>query len=364
MNAADAQFMARALQLAAQGLYTTHPNPRVGCVIVKDGRVVGEGAHLVAGEAHAEVHSLHAAGARARQATAYVTLEPCCHQGRTPPCTQALITAGIARVVAAMEDPNPRVAGKGAAQLRAAGIAVDVGLMQTEAERLNPGFIRRMRTGRPFVRSKLAISLDGRTALQNGVSRWITGEAARADVQHWRARSAAILTGIGTVLADDPALNVRAFPQRIQPLRIVVDSRLEMRPQAKMLQLEGRTVIATASRDETRIAALQAQGAEILPLAADSAGIDLAALLVELATREINEVWVEAGARLNGALLTERLIDELVIYLAPHILGNDARGMFALPALTDMAHRTALTITDVRRVGDDWRIVASVNSGG
>lgn len=364
MNATDAQFMARALQLAAQGLYTTHPNPRVGCVVVNDGRIVGEGAHLYAGEAHAEVHALHAAGGRARGATAYVTLEPCCHHGRTPPCTQALIDAGVARVVTAMEDPNPRVAGKGAAALRAVGIAVEVGLMQAEAERLNVGFVRRMRTGRPFVRSKLAISLDGRTALQNGASRWITGEAARADVQHWRARSSAIVTGIGTVLADDPALNVRAFPRRVQPLRVIVDTKLQTPPQAQMLRLEGKTLIATASRDGARIGALQAQGAEVLTLAADADGVDLAALMAQLAAREINEIWVEAGARLNGVLLARGLIDELVIYLAPHLLGNDARGMFALPALTDMAQRTALTIDDVRRIGADWRMVARVERGG
>lgn len=363
MNPVDAQFMARALQLAAQGLYTTHPNPRVGCVLVNDGRSVGEGAHLYAGEAHAEVHALHAAGTHARGATAYVTLEPCCHHGRTPPCTQALIDAGVARVVAAMEDPNPRVAGKGVAALRAAGIAVEIGLMQSEAERLNPGFTRRMRTGRPFVRSKLAASLDGRTALQNGASRWITGEAARADVQHWRARSSAIVTGIGTVLADDPALNVRAFPQRVQPVRVVVDSKLQMPPQAQMLRLAGKTVIASALQDAARVAALQAQGAEVLQVAGDADGIDLAALFAQLATREANEVWVEAGARLNGALLARGLIDELVIYFAPHILGSDARAMFVLPALTEMAERTALSIDDVRRVGADWRIVARVERG-
>lgn len=363
MNAADAQFMARALQLAVGGLYTTHPNPRVGCVIVNEGRIVGEGAHLYAGEAHAEVRALRAAGEHARGATVYVTLEPCCHHGRTPPCTQALIDAGIVSVVAAMNDPNPRVAGKGAAALRAAGIAVDVGWMQAEAARLNPGFIQRMRAGKPFVRSKLAISLDGRTALQNGASRWITGESARADVQHWRARSSAIVTGIGTVLADDPALNVRAFPQRVQPLRVVVDSKLQTPPQAQMLRLEGTTLIATASSDRARIAALQARGAEILTLAG-AEGIDLPALFAQLAAREINEVWVEAGARLNGALLARGLIDELVIYLAPHILGNDARGMFALPALTDMAQRMELIIDDVRRVGADWRLVARVHKGG
>ena len=258
----DARHMARALELARRGLYTTDPNPRVGCVIAKDGKIVGEGFHARAGEPHAEINALRAAGAAARGATVYLTLEPCCHHGKTPPCTEALIAAGVARVVAAMQDPNPRVAGQGFAELKQAGIGNASGLMQSEAEVLNPGFISRMQRGRPFVRVKLAASLDGRTALANGESKWITGEPARADVQHWRARSSAILTGIGTVLADDPSLNVRAFDVGRQPLRVVLDSQLQMSPKAKMLALPGATLVVTASNDAARAEALRQAGAD------------------------------------------------------------------------------------------------------
>ena len=253
----DARHMARALELARRGLYTTDPNPRVGCVVVKDGKIVGEGFHARAGEPHAEINAVRAAGAAACGATVYLTLEPCCHHGKTPPCTQALIAAGMARVVAAMQDPNPRVAGQGFAELKQAGIGAAYGLMQSEAEVLNPGFISRMQRGRPFVRVKLAASLDGRTAMANGGSRWITGEPARADVQHWRARSSAVLTGIGTVLADDPSLNVRAFDVGRQPLRVVLDSQLRMSPKAKMLALPGATLVVTASNDAAHTAALR-----------------------------------------------------------------------------------------------------------
>lgn len=357
----DARHMARALQLAERGLYTADPNPRVGCVIVKDDVIVGEGAHLVAGEAHAEVHALRAAGERARGATAYVTLEPCCHTGRTPPCSEALKSAGVTRVVAAMEDPNPRVAGGGARALRNAGIAVDVGMMQAQAEALNPGFISRMRRGRPFVRSKLAASLDGRTALANGVSRWISGEAARADVQHWRARSSAILTGSGTVLADNPSLNVRTLSVTRQPARIVIDSRLRTPTDAKLLTLPGKRWIATNAADTARAAALTQAGAEVIRIAGDSNGkTDLAALMRVLAEREINEVLVEAGAELNGALLHARLIDEIIVYFAPHLLGGTARPLFDLPPLAAMTERVALEITDTRAVGKDWRVSARV----
>ena len=359
-SADDARHLARALQLAEQGIYTTDPNPRVGCVLVRDGAVVGEGAHLYAGEPHAEVHAVRSAGARARGATAYVTLEPCCHTGRTPPCTDALIDAGVARVVAAMQDPNPKVSGGGARRLEERGIRVELGLLAAQAERLNPGFVARMRRGRPYVRSKIAASLDGRTALANGASQWITGEAARTDVQRYRARSSAVLTGIGTVLADDPLLNVRAFPLARQPTRIVIDSRLRIPAHAKLLALPGKTWIACAAPAGERAAAFAAAGAEILKLPNGRHEVDLSTLMQELARREINEILVEAGARLNGALLQQGLIDELVIYFAPHLLGADARGMFALTPLQSMTERVDLEIVDVRAVGVDWRMVANV----
>lgn len=355
----DARHMARALQLARRGLYTTDPNPRVGCVIAKDGAVVGEGFHERAGEAHAEIQALRAAGSAARGATVYLTLEPCCHHGRTPPCSQALIEAGIARLVAAMQDPNPKVAGRGFDELRGRGIAVAAGLMESEAAALNPGFIARMRRGRPLVRVKLGASLDGRTALASGESKWITGEAARADVQKWRARSSAILTGVGTVLADDPSLTVRDFDIGRQPLRVVVDSRLRLPPSAKMLKLPGKTLIACAANDAARADALRAAGGEVVVLPETDTGIDLGALLRLLAEREVNELLVEAGATLSGALLEAGLVDELVFYYAPCLLGDTARGMFALP-IGRMADRVDLEIQDVRAVGRDWRIVAKI----
>lgn len=358
MHAADSQWMARALRLAAQGLNTTSPNPRVGCVMVKGDAVVGEGWHVRAGEPHAEVHALHAAGRNARGATAYVTLEPCSHHGRTPPCADALIAAGVARVVCAMQDPNPLVAGQGIARLRATGIEVESGLMETAARELNIGFVSRMTRGTPWVRSKIAASLDGRTALANGVSQWITGEAARQDVQHWRARSCAVLTGIGTVLADDPQLNVRIASER-QPLRVVLDSSLRMPSSARMLQ-GGQVLVCTASQDATKRAALQQQGAEVL-LLADSAGrVDLQAVLCELARRGINEVLVEAGRVLNGALLQAGLVDELLLYFAPQLLGDAARGMANLGELLRLEQKVELAWRDVRRVGDDLRITAEV----
>ena len=356
----DVRHMARALQLAKRGLYTTDPNPRVGCVIVRDGLVVGEGWHRCAGEPHAEIHALAAAGSQARGATAYVTLEPCCHHGRTPPCSAALVRAGITRVVAAMPDPNPRVARQGIADLEKAGIRVDIGLLQAESERLNPGFISRMTRGRPYLRVKLAASLDGRTALANGESKWITGEAARADVQRLRARSSAILTGIGTVLADDPSLTVRDLDIDRQPLRVVVDPQLRMRPAARMLTLPGATLVVTSAEQANNAAALRAAGAEVfcLPVVPDRMNLKL--LLEHLAAREVNEVLVEAGATLCGELLRAGLVDELVLYLAPHLLGSGARGLFNIPGLEDMADRIALDIQDVRAIGKDWRITAKL----
>jgi len=353
----DARHMARALELARRGLFTTDPNPRVGSVIVKDGNVVGEGFHARAGEPHAEIHALRAAGEQARGATVYLTLEPCCHHGKTPPCSDALIAAGVGRVIAAMQDPNPRVAGKGFAALNAAGIGTASGLMQAEAEALNPGFIRRMKTGRPYVRVKLAASLDGRTAVANGESKWITGEAARADVQRLRARSSAILTGVGTVLADDPSLNVRAFDIGRQPLRVVVDSKLRTPPQAKMLSLPGSTLLVTAANDAARAEKLLAIGAEILQLGMDGR-VDLNALLAALASREVNEVLVEAGATLSGAFLEAGLVDELVLYYAPTLLGDKGRGMFRLDGIAKMTDRVALEIKDIRAIGQDWRVIA------
>lgn len=355
MSAADYRYMARALALARCGLYSADPNPRVGCVLVRDGAVVGEGGHERAGEAHAEVIALDVAGDRARGATAYITLEPCCHHGRTPPCTDALLRAGVARVVAAMRDPNPQVSGRGLAILAKAGVAVECGLLETEARALNPGFIQRMTTGRPLVRLKLAMSLDGRTALASGESQWLTGAAARQDVQRLRARSSAILTGIGTVLADDPSLNVRLPEVSRQPLRVILDSELRTPPTAKILQLPGSVLIFTASADPDRQAALRAAGVDLVMVPTTGEGLDLAAVMAELARRECNEVHAECGPTLAGALLQVELVDELVIYLAPLLLGDKARGLFQLPELTLMQDRRELELIETRAVGKDWR---------
>lgn len=364
-SAADARFMARALQLARRGLYTTDPNPRVGCVVVKNGKIVGEGWHERAGEPHAEIIALRNAGKlNTHSAGVYVTLEPCCHQGRTPACTPALIKAGVKRVVAAMRDPNPRVAGKGMKELESQGIATELGLMESESAALNPGFISRMQHGRPFVRVKVAASLDGRIGLANGESKWITGEAARADVQRWRARSSAILTGVETVLADDPYLTVRDFATGRQPLRVVLDSRLRTPPQARLLRAEGKTLIVTASQDPKLLGALNRAGADVVRLTTDEKVVDLPALLRHLAFLEVNEVLVEAGPTLCGALLRLGLVDELVLYYAPQILGSNERGMFLLPPLARLADRVELEITDSRAIGPDWRVVARVKSAG
>ncbi|MEW5770891.1 MAG: bifunctional diaminohydroxyphosphoribosylaminopyrimidine deaminase/5-amino-6-(5-phosphoribosylamino)uracil reductase RibD [Pseudomonadota bacterium] len=354
-SAADHQHMARALRLAEQGLYTTTPNPRVGCVIVRDGDVVGEGWHARAGEPHAEVHALRAAGERARGATAYVTLEPCSHHGRTPPCANALIDAGVARVVAAMRDPNPQVAGGGIALLTLAGVRVEVGLLEQEAQELNIGFVSRMTRGRPWVRVKTAASLDGKTALLNGASKWITGPAARADVHRLRARACAVLTGVGTVLADDPQMNVREVATPRQPLRVVVDSDLRTPPSAGILA-DGGAWIVCARADASRRAALLAAGANVLELPGEDGRVDLHALLRELGARGINELHAEAGATLNGALLRAGLVDEWVAYLAPQVLGHEARGLFAFPALREMAGRQAFKWVDSRMLGADLRL--------
>jgi diaminohydroxyphosphoribosylaminopyrimidine deaminase/5-amino-6-(5-phosphoribosylamino)uracil reductase len=351
-SAADHVHMARALQLATRGLFTTTPNPRVGCVVVKHDAIVGEGWHQRAGEPHAEVHALAAAGPAARGATAYVTLEPCSHHGRTPPCTEALIRAGVARMVAAMRDPNPMVTGGGIAMLTLAGITAEVGLMEAEARALNPGFVSRMSRERPWVRLKTAATLDGKTALANGQSQWITGEAARADVQQLRARACAILTGSGTVLADDPRMTVRDFDIGRQPLRVVVDSTLRTPPRAAILP----ALVACHHADTTKRAALEAAGAEIVELPGADGRVDLGALLHKLAQRGVNELHVEAGAALNGALLAAGLVDEWIAYVAPMAVGDAARGLFAMPPLTALADAARFSLADVRQLGGDLRL--------
>ncbi|MFZ2267418.1 MAG: bifunctional diaminohydroxyphosphoribosylaminopyrimidine deaminase/5-amino-6-(5-phosphoribosylamino)uracil reductase RibD [Azonexus sp.] len=355
-TAVDHGMMARALQLAERGLWTTSPNPRVGCVLVRDGQIVGEGWHEKAGEPHAEVHALRAAGESARGATAYVTLEPCSHYGRTPPCAEALIKAGVARVIAAMTDPNPLVAGQGLAMLEAAGIACASGLLENEARELNIGFVSRMTRGRPWLRLKAAASLDGKTALNNGVSQWITGPDARRDGHAWRARACAILTGIGTVRDDDPQLLVRDVATTRQPWRVIVDSRLETPLSAKILH-GGPVLIAGAVDDAEKAAALRAAGAEVLILPNAAGKVELKSLLEELARRGINEVHAEAGFKLNGSLLREGLVDEVLLYLAPCLIGHAASGLFNLPELSSLAGQQKLKIRDLRQVGEDIRII-------
>jgi diaminohydroxyphosphoribosylaminopyrimidine deaminase / 5-amino-6-(5-phosphoribosylamino)uracil reductase len=356
-SAVDHGMMARALQLAERGMWTTTPNPRVGCVLARDGEIVGEGWHEKAGESHAEVNALRAAGERARGATAYVTLEPCSHHGRTPPCAEALVAAGVSRVVAAMSDPNPLVAGKGLAMLRAAGIEATSGLLENEARELNIGFVSRMTRGRPWLRLKAAASLDGKTALNNGVSQWITGPDARRDGHRWRARACAILTGIGTVRDDDPQLLVRDVETTRQPLRVVVDSRLETPLSARILQ-GGPVLVAVAVDDEKRANLLRAAGAEVLLLPNAAGKVELKDLLEELGRRGINEVHAEAGIKLNGSLLREGLVDELLLYLAPCLIGHDASGLFNLPELTSLDGKCPLKIRDLRQIGEDIRLIA------
>jgi diaminohydroxyphosphoribosylaminopyrimidine deaminase/5-amino-6-(5-phosphoribosylamino)uracil reductase len=375
----DQSFMARALQLAQLGLFTTDPNPRVGSVVVRDGTVVGEGVHWRAGAAHAEVNALTHAGEQARGATVYVTLEPCCHHGRTPPCADALIAAGVARVVVAMEDPNPRVAGRGLERLRAAGIEVVTGVLEAEVRALNPGFIRRMCGGRPWVRVKMASSLDGRTAMASGESKWITGPEARRDVQHWRARAGAILTGVGTVRADDPHLTVRATPAELaadlgiavdrfpelgtavirQPLRVIIDSGLQTPVSARVLEGDPTLVLTAPDRlDSERAEALRGVGArlEAAPVR-DDGRLDLAAVLERLGALEVNELHVEAGAGLSGALARWGLVDEWLFYLAPCLMGSAARPLVDWP-LQRMAERAELDVFAVDRVGDSLRVRA------
>jgi diaminohydroxyphosphoribosylaminopyrimidine deaminase/5-amino-6-(5-phosphoribosylamino)uracil reductase len=356
-SAGDSRFMARAMQLAWRGRYSAHPNPRVGCVLVRDGQVVGEGWHQRTGEAHAEVHALTSAGAHAAGASAYVTLEPCSHHGKTPPCAQALIAAGIADVVVAMQDPSPQVSGRGIEALRKAGIAVRCGLMAAEAEELNAGFLSRVRRGRPFVRLKTAASLDGRTAMADGQSQWITGAESRADVQRYRAASGAVMTGIGTVLADDPSLTVRDrdLTSR-QPLRVILDSRLRTPLSACMLTLPGRTEIFCI--DDARRRPLETAGAGVHKCVASNGHVDVSEVLRALGALQINDLLVEAGPELAGSLLTEGLVDELVIYQAPHVMGSETRGMFRTPSWQRLDERLELEVVDTRRIGRDTRIIA------
>jgi len=355
----DSQGMGRALELAANGLFSTAPNPRVGCVIVKDRRVIGEGFTQPAGQAHAEVQAMNDArkrGADLRGSTVYVTLEPCSHHGRTPPCADALIQANVSKVVAALEDPNPLVAGKGLARLSAAGIEVASGVMASEAREVNIGFFSRMEKGKPWVRMKAAASLDGKTALHNGQSQWITSAAARDDGHWWRARACAILTGIGTVKEDDPQLNVRAIDTFRQPRRIVVDSELHISPDARVLSGGGTWIVAARSNPEKE-AQLRDRGAEILMLPNASGKVDLPALMLELGRRQINELHVEAGYKLNGSLIRENCVDELLLYFAPSLLG-DAQGLFNLPALSSLGDRRRMLFHETKRVGEDLRILA------
>ena len=353
--------MARALRLADRGRYTAHPNPVVGCVLVNNGTIAGEGWHRKSGAAHAEVNALEIAGDQARGSTAYVTLEPCAHHGKTPPCTAALLEAGVAKVVIAMRDPNAKVAGGGLDRLRAAGIEVQSGLMEAAATDLNSGFIKRVTAGRPFVRLKLAASIDGAIAMASGESQWITGPEARADVQRLRARLGAVMTGIGTVLSDDPSLNVRATQidtGGLQPLRVVLDSKLRLPLAAGMLTLPGSTLVCCTGSPDKK--ALQKTNAEVMSFAAVDERVDADAVLQELAARGVNDVLVEAGPGLAGSLLESELVDELVIYQAPHIMGSQTKGLVTTPSWSSLADRRTLDITDVRRIGSDTRITAKL----
>jgi diaminohydroxyphosphoribosylaminopyrimidine deaminase/5-amino-6-(5-phosphoribosylamino)uracil reductase len=353
----DRFAMTRVLALAALGSATTQPNPRVGCVIAKDGKIIGEGWHERAGGAHAEVAALRAVQAspgglmNAHGSTVYVNLEPCSHHGRTPPCSDALVSARVARVVFAIPDPNPRVAGRGAVMLTQAGIKVDIGLMEIEAEELNAGFLKRMRHGAPLVRVKIGMSLDGRTALANGQSKWITSEAAREDVQHWRANSAAVLTGIGTVLADDPQLNVRLPDVTRQPSVVVLDANARTPPGARLFAGGGQVVIFTRAGS----AALRLKGARV-EIVEGAGALDLHAVLARLGEMEVNEVLVEAGPTLTGAFVRERLVDELLIYIAPKLLGPQGRPLFELPQLEDLQQAESFEILQTQQVGPDLRL--------
>lgn len=352
---ADYHWMALAMQLGQKAMMTTDPNPRVGCVIVKGGKLIGQGWHQKAGENHAEINALDEAGDRAKGATVYVTLEPCAHQGKTPPCAEALIEAKISTVIVAMLDPNPLVAGQGIAQIQTAGIKTEIGLLAQDAQELNPGFIKRFTKKQPFIRIKTAMSLDGKTALSNGQSQWITGVEARADVQKLRARSSGILTGIGTVLADNPSLNVRDFDIGRTPMRIVLDSKLQMPLDAKMFEIPGQIVVVTVSEDLIKAEALEQVGAKVIVLPGKKSQVDLFALMSWLAEQQINELHVEAGATLSGALVQAGLVDELVVYMAAKVMGEQAKSLFNLN-ITKMSNTIKFKFADLIMIGEDLKL--------
>lgn len=355
----DLIFMTKALQLATQGQFTTKPNPRVGCMLVKNGEIIGEGFHEKAGQAHAEINALRNATSNVQGATAYVTLEPCSHYGKTPPCCEALISAGISRLVVAMTDPNPLVSGQGLARCKEAGIEITSDVLRDDAEKLNRGFISRMTRKRPFVQSKIAMSLDGKTALENGKSQWITSAQARTDVHLFRAESGAILTGIGTVLADNPSLNARVNFECVQPMRVVLDSTLQMPFDCKMTELAGRTLILTCNEDVQKQKRLNDVGFETQVLPSVNGRLDLHAVMTFLAMQEVNTIFVEAGAILNGALLNAGLVDEWLIYMASCVLGDKGRGAFSLESLQSMTQKKVLHWQEVRRIGEDLRLILS-----
>jgi diaminohydroxyphosphoribosylaminopyrimidine deaminase/5-amino-6-(5-phosphoribosylamino)uracil reductase len=352
----DAIFMAIAIKLAKKGRFTTDPNPNVGCILVLNGEVVAKGWHVKAGQDHAEVNALKQV-TNVKGATAYVTLEPCSHYGKTGPCCEALIAVGVKRVVVAMQDPNPLVAGKGIKKMQEAGLIVECGVLQQDAEALNQGYIKRMTTGLPFVRSKLGMSLDGRTAMASGESQWITSPESRMDVQSLRAESSVVLTGINTVLADDPSLNVRLDVEVKQPIRVILDSLLKIPLTAKMLTLAGESWILTVSEDKQKIIRLEAAGFQVFQIKNNENRLDLEAVMFFLGQKQVNTVLIEAGAILNGALLKQDLVDEWVVYMAPCILGDQGRGLFHLPEMQTMDDKKQLKITNVRQVGPDLRLV-------
>lgn len=355
----DQRYMSRAIELAKKGLFTTDPNPCVGCVLVRQNDIIAEGWHYRAGGAHAEVDAL-AKTSRARGATAYVSLEPCSHHGKTGPCTQALINAGVARVIIAMQDPNPLVSGKGINALRAAGIETECGVLEQDAAQLNRGFIKRMTLGLPFVRSKLAMSLDGRTALADGTSKWITSPQSRRDVQLFRAQSSAVLTGINTVLADDPQLNVRLEQDVKQPVRVVLDSALRLPLKARLLSEPDSLWVITCSSNAERIQRLEALGVSVFQVAGEQGRVNLHEVFALLGRQQINTVWIEAGATLNGALMKTELVDEWLVYMAPCLLGDQARGLLNMPVIRDMAERINAQFETVRQVGPDLRLSFTV----
>jgi len=355
--------MSRALQLAKHGLYTTDPNPRVGCVLVKDNIVIAEGWHQLAGEPHAEINALDQAGERARGADCYVTLEPCSHTGKTPPCTDELIKSGIKRLFAATIDPNPDVAGNGLKILQDSGIKTEAGLMQDQSQALNPGFESRMRKGRPYIRCKLAMSVDGRTALASGESRWISSVESRQDVQRLRARSSAIMTGVNTVIADDPSLNVRKINMRgRQPLRVILDKKLRTPGTAKLLSVEGETLIFSCTDDHSKKSELENSGATVINIKTQDAEKFLNSVLTYLAQeRKVNEIMLETGSTLAGSMLNAGLIDEIILYVSPVLLGSDAKALFKFPEIKEMTDRVQLQFKDIRMIGEDCRITAVID---